>query len=171
MCICMAKKVRKRSGRFAAIPVSGALTLATLADATVLSNSLIASLAENFFALSVDLMWVIRGVTAGEGPIQVGVSHGDYSDAEIAENLNSNLADPGDKVEQEQQRRLIRKSGMFPILSGNEALADGRAIRTRMKFLINEGKNLDIWAINRSGSALTTGAQIRADGVVYGYWR
>ncbi len=165
----MVKRKKSRKG-FVAIPVSGAITLSTLADAAVLSNALIAALAEDFYLISADLMWQIRGLTPLEGPIQVGLSHGDYTDAEIAENLNSNLSDPGDKVEQEQQRRLVRKSGMFAGLLANEVMNDGKPIRTKCRFLINDGKTIDIWAVNRSGSALTTGAIIRCDGMVYGRW-
>ncbi len=90
---------RRRSRNFVAIPVNSSITLATLASAGVLSAALIPSLGEDFFFLSAQLQWTIRSLTAGEGPISVGLSHGDYTDTEVKEHLDLQFADPDNKID------------------------------------------------------------------------
>ncbi len=169
----MAKKRQRRSGNnFVAIPVSQQITLGTLADATVLSAALIAALDEDLFIISADLMWQLTGVTLGEGPIGVGVAHGDLTDVEIAENLNVGLTGPDDIIGREKSRRPVRKAGMFSAaLNAGVNLNDGKAVRTKVKFSVGNGKTVKCYAVNRSGATLTTGAKIRVDGTVYGRWQ
>ncbi len=152
-----------------AIPVSGIITLSTLASNTVIKTDLM-TLAEDYYWLSVDLEWSIRDQTPGEGPIEVGIAHSDYTVTEILENLAVNLTGPGNKVGQEQQRRLIRRSGTFPGTVESEVLRDGTAIRTRAKFMLDGGEGPAFWALNRSGAALSGGAIVRFSGTMFGRW-
>ncbi len=162
---------RKYSKGFVAIRVDKQITLSTLADATFLAADLFGgNLVEDLYVSSTDLLWTIRGHTAGEGPIEVGVAHGDYSVAELAQWGTSNQFDPDDLIDKEHNRRLVRSSGMFPGLSTEEALNNGTKLKTIVKFIIGDGKPFNIWALNASGAVLTTGCVVEVHGTVYGRW-
>lgn len=144
------------------------LALGTLADNTVIGAVCSDTLDEEAFLISCDLTWAILDGTAGEGPIEVGVAHSDYSDAEIEEWLeNTGSWDRGDLVSQEISRRKIRQVGVFNGLVPEEVLNDGKPIRTRCKWGLITGQSLKIWAYNRSAAALAGGAQIKVDGNCY----
>ncbi len=160
---------RKKDTRFAVLPFETELALGTLAENTVLSGSVSGVLLEDFYATSVDITWVMKGATADEGPVTVGVSHSDYAVAEIKEYLDVNYLGPGTKIEQEQARRLIRRIGTFHQVATQEVLNHGSPIRTKLKFVLDDGKGLNFWAMNR-GSGATTGRIIQISGNIYGRW-
>lgn len=138
--------------------MNNTISLGTLADQTAVKATL-ATLASGGFIVAADLMWAIRDVVSGEGPIEVGVAHGDYSVTELKEALEASAsADPGDLVAREHARRLLRKSGFFPGFSTEEVLNDGRVKRTKVRFALADGSTLAAYAYNRSGAALTVGA-------------
>ncbi len=168
----MGKHRRRRSRRgFVALPFNTSLALTTLSNGAVLSVDIFGgNFTEDFYAISADLVASIRALTPGEGPIGVGFAHSDYSDAEIAEGLAPVLLGPGNKIEQERSRRLIRRHGMFPGILAEETQGDGLPKRTTLKFLISDGFALSVWGENQSGAALTTGAVIELQGTVYGRW-
>ncbi len=142
-----------------------------MADGVVLTGQLLnAVFAEDLYIISIDCMWTINGLTAGEGPIEVGFAHDDYTVSEVKEFLEASLVDPDNKISQEQSRRKVRRSGTFNGLSTNESLNDGKPIRTKMKFIIGDGHAINHWAKNRSGGALTSGAVVRMSGTIYGRW-
>ncbi len=128
--------------------------------------------------MSVDMNAVITGLTAGEGlPMDIGLSHGDYSVTEVKEATEVVFLGPGSKIEQEQARRLVRKTGVANSFSdsGNTELTmigkDGsRYVRTKIRFVVEDGKALKLWIKNRSGAALQTGSTIRFSGDIYGRW-
>ncbi len=169
----MAKHGKKNKG-FVAIPVNASLTLSTLANNTVLSGGLLGTLTEDFFVISADLQWTIRDLAVGEDPITVGLAHGDYTVGEILEALDVTFLGPGTKIEQERSRRLIRRVGAFMGIiasPGGQHLNDGKSIKTKCKFVIQNGKDLNAYAVNRSGVAnLATGAIVQIFGTVYGRW-
>jgi len=147
------------------------VSLSTLANNTVITVDLISSLVEDMYVISVDLAWSVRGLTAGETPLQVGLSHGDYTVGEVLENLDASSLDPDDKIDQEHARRLVRRVGVFQGTGETDlVLADGKEIRTPVKFTVGDGKSFDAWLCNRSGALLTTGAVLQIFGTVYGRW-
>lgn len=174
-------KPRKRSRtrkNFVAIPFQKELALSTLADNAVLSIALTPALTEDLFVMSVDMAAQIRGLTPGEGdPSTLGLAHSDYTNAEVAENLNVSLTGPGSKIEQERTQRLVRKSGVFhgfgdgagAVLSmiGRQG---SRVTRTKCMFTIQNPKTLNAWIQNRMGAPMTTGALMTVDGTIYGRW-
>ncbi len=175
----MARKARKRrNSGFVAIPFDDDLALGALAsNAVVLGGVFGANLLEDLYVISADLTAVVTDLTAGQGDqLTIGFSHEDYSAAEVAENLNVQLLGPGSKIEQEQARRLVRRTGsMMPIdQAATQAKMIGRdgshLTRTKLKFVVQSGHDLDIWVMNRSGAALTTGATVKFSGTVYGRW-
>ncbi len=174
-------RARRSNKNFAAIDVDIQLALTTLGDGIVKAQPLFSSvLKEDLFVLSTDLNYSVRDLTAGElQPATVGLAHGDYSVTEIKEKLdNDSYLGPGDKIEQEKSRRLVRKVGtLFPEGPGVSTVFlyatgrnGGRIIRTKLKFMIQSGHNLQTWVWNRSGAALQTGSVLEVSGTVYGRW-
>ncbi len=170
----MAKHKKRSKGRkdiaFAAISVTENLAVGALVNNTAIFGALIAALGDDFYAISADLMWTMVDGTGGQGPVEVGVAHGDYTIAEVKEYLDVDMSDPGNLIAKEQNRRLIRRAGIFNVLSGAESLFDGQAKRLPLKFVINEGSPFNMWLMNRSGGTLTTGMLIRVSGTVFGRW-
>ncbi len=174
----MAKHTR-RSRNFVAIPISGTLNLLTLANETVLVDDVFAgNLTEDLYIMSADITGEIINFTAGEGdPHTCGFAHGDYTVTEIKEALEVKLLGPGNKIEQERARRLIRKTGIFVAeteaqtkLNLQGRVSGGASTRTKIKFTVQSGKTLNFWVFNESGGALATGASLRWQGTVYGRW-
>ncbi len=175
----LAKRRRSRSRGFVAIPFSGSFVLSTLgSDAVVIGDLFGGNLTEDFYAISMDIDAEILNITAGEGnPSMLGIAHSDYTAAEIAENLNVTLLGPGTKIEQERSRRLVRKGATF---HGNELnthtsmKASGKfgpgPQRMKIKFVIQNGKTLDVFVYNKSGAVYTTGATCKFWGTIYGRW-
>ena len=141
----MSKKRTSRRGKnFQAIPVDVSVALSTLGNGTVIAANLLAALAENYYAISADLQWTIHDLTATEVPIEVGVSHGDLSVTEVGECLDVSFTDPGDIIARERARRPVRRAGVFSGNDSNQSLSDGNPIRSTIKFMVNEGKSLDM---------------------------
>lgn len=164
--IGMAK--RRRSRRFRALPVQGAITLGALAADTVIKQNHTGSFGRDAYVISGDLDLCMRNQTAGEGPVKVGIAHGDYTAAEIEECLEATDSwDPSDKVANEKRRRQVREIGVFPAIAVDEVLNDGRKIRVPFKFVCESGQTIAFWAWNRSGAALTGGASVSYDGKIY----
>ncbi len=168
----MAKHKGKKG--FVAIPIEGTLALSTLGDGAVLtSNVHTGEFTEDFYCISADIQVSVRALTAGEGmPSSWGVAHGDYSTTEIQEHLAVALLGPANKIEQERSRRLVRNVNSFesdPIDTTLIRSTDGEQ-RVKVRFMIQDGNHLSIWIKNRSGSALTTGAQLEWSGKLYGRW-
>ncbi len=161
---------RKRGAGFVAVPVTAELGLSTLGDNTVLTQSILGALGEEMFFISADLTWTLAEATAGEGPIKVGVAHGDLTAAEINEALDASPLDRDDIIANERRRRPVRTVGMFRSTTATEVLNDGRKIRTTIKMKVGIGHDLNFWARNQSGATLTAGTQIQVDGVLYARW-
>ncbi len=115
--------------------------------------------------LSVLLTIAMEGLTAGDGPIEVGVAHSDYTSTEIEEALEAGGAwDEGNLVAQEQAKRRVRRIG---VLTGEEtALNEGQPIKVRLNWLIATGDTLQFWMRNR-GIQLTTGMEVAFSGVLH----
>lgn len=161
--IAMARSGRGRAmGRYIRGEVDEELTIGGLTtrdvvsvvfDETVNERTLISSLVASY---SMD-EWT---PTANAGPIMVGIAHSDYSAAEIEEWIeNTGSWDEGDLVNQEVGKRKIRKVGIFPdtgnVLS-NEVLNDGKAIKTKLNWILNQGQTLQVWAYNLGGASVAT---------------
>ncbi len=173
-----ARKKSRNSKGFVALPISGNLALGTLGNVTVIFADVFgAPLTEDFYAISSDIAAQIIELTAGEGdPLMCGFSHGDYSVTEVKEALEVKLLGPGNKIEQERTRRLTRKIGIFmaDVLSHTTMKLFGRGgaglIRTKMRFVLQSGKTLNLYVYNNSGATLTTGAIVKFQGTIYGRW-
>ncbi len=166
----LAKHIKRRRGSgLVVINIDMAVTLATLANQTVIVDSPAANelFSRSLYVISSDLYVTLRGATAGEGPIEVGWAHSDLSTGEIAEGILADTSNRNDQIALEQAGRKIRKIGMFGNLGTNEVLNDGKDVRTKIRFMVDTGNGLALYAFNRSGSALTTGQVVIITGKIY----
>ncbi len=167
----MANKRNTRS-KIVGISVNAQRTIgAPTSDLVVEGDLTGAAFDTNFRCTSVKGTFAIRGLTPGEGPIQVGFSHNDYDATEIAEALDATSAtDRGNKIAQEQRNRLVRNAGSLPGIAAEEVLNDGKPIKQKLNWILNTGNTLAMWMRNLSGSTNTTGATLEFQGTIFGYW-
>ncbi len=164
LCLMARKKNRKFPSRYLRGRVdedSG--DLGTLATKTAIVASFDEVVDDATRVSTIVATWAMEAMTAGDGPLEVGVAHGDYTLAEIEEYIeNTGSWNESDKVQsREVARRLIRSVG---IVSADEPrLNDGKPVRTKLNWLLNEGQTLDLWVYNY-GAALTTGAVLNVNG-------
>ncbi len=152
----MSKKRRYKGYR--RLPFTVTILGGTTAADDVTALNLTEVFTEERRILSIEASWALQGETAGDGPWSVGMAHSDYSAAEIEECLEAvGSWDEGDKVAQEQAKRLVRQVG---ILTEEEtALNEGQPIKTRLNWRVATGDSLKFWLRNR-GIQLTTGSEI-----------
>ncbi len=149
------------------------MALGTLGANTAINAAMTSDApSQAYWCQSVEVAVAMEGHTATEGPITVGVAHGDYAASEIEEWLeNASGFTKGDMIAQEVSRRKIRVIGSFSGLDTNKSLNNGDAFKTRCGFILEEGKSLKQWAYNQDTGALTTGTEITMTGVIHGGWR
>ncbi len=137
----------------------------TVAADDVTSATLSEVLTEERRILSIEATYALQGMAATDGPIEYGVAHSDYTAAEIEEALEATGAwDEGDKVAQEQAKRLVRQLGIFS--NEETALNEGQPVKTRLNWRIATGDTLQFWIRNR-GIQMTTGMEIVGQGVLH----
>lgn len=167
------KRNSKNRRNFVAIPYNGTLTLGTLADNVVAIAALLSSvLGEDLYIISVDIYVSFRDTTGGEILLIVGLAHGDLTVTEILENLDAELTDPDDIIAKERARRPVRRFGVFNQVGAPEqGLNDGKKIRVPIRFSVGDGFNLNVFVVNRTGAALTTGGFLEFSGTIFGRWQ
>jgi len=162
---------RRSSKNFVVLKIDASLALSTLATDTVLAGDMI-DLNDDVKIISSDLVWTLRDLTPGEGPIIVGLNSDAYSVTNILEAVDASPSDRGDLLSLENAGRNVRVVGSFDGQLANNVLNDGKMIRTRKmywKFAAN--RDLQMFALNRSGGTLTTGANLRVIGNLYAEWQ
>ena len=169
--LLMAKHGRANRRSFQVGQLDAALSLGTLANADLISGDLFSGdvVDDDTYMISTKLSWGIDDLTDGQGPILVGIAHGDYTDAEIEEWIEaSNSLGSGNMIEKERSRRKCRRVGMFSGSGPVETLNDGKPISTKLRFMLSTGQNLKFWAYNKSGSSLsTTVPVVRINGPIF----
>ncbi len=158
---------RRRRGRYIRGNVEDQVSLGTLGAGVVVPGVLDEAVNERTRVSSLDVVHSISGHTAGEGPLVVGISHSDYGTSEIQEWIdNVGSWNEGDLVNQEIGNRRIRQIGIFPGISTEEVLNDGKPIKTKLNWILLQGQTLDMWCFNRDSAALTTGTLYNINGHV-----
>ncbi len=160
--LLLAKRKRGRAmGRYVKGNVDEDFALGTLAANTgILEAS--DTVGERTRITSVDVSYTLSGMTPidNSGPIEVGFAHSDYTLAEIEEFLELTTSwNEGDLLDKEVSSRLIRRIGVFdtPASAGESyTLNDGKAIKTRLNWILNAGQGLNWFAYNQGGVALAT---------------
>lgn len=165
----MARKGQRRRSRLNVLKFSGQVALDTLGNDIAIGLDT-PDMAEDYYIQSIDVMAGLRGLTATEGPVEIGVAHGDYSVTEITEALNVSGFDPDDKIAQERVKRKVRSIGLFATGQPNQNLNDGKPVRVKCKFVVGNSKPIRFFAVNRSGAALTTGSVVEINSTIYGRW-
>ncbi len=146
------------------------MALGTLGNGVAIAVALTSLGATKVYCISADLQWALDDATGAEGPIAVGMASGDLTVGEMVEAIDAQPTSRSDRIPMERARRPVRKAGQFSVFSTHETLNDGKAIRTPLKFYIDEGVELMAYARNRSGATLTTGAVLTVTGTLYMTW-
>ncbi len=142
--------------------------MGALASLTALINNLVPASESAYRAISLRLSWAMNEFTAGDGPVYVGVAHGDYTAAEVEEWIESQTSmNRGDKIANERRTRQIRMIGVFdPAITS--VLNDGKPITTKLNWAIPIGQLINMWAYNADASApLTTGSEVSQIGSIF----
>lgn len=151
-------------GRYIRGNVDEELALTTLAPKDVVGATFDEAVNERTLVSSLVATWSIGNWTpvANAGPIVVGVAHGDYTDAEIEEWLEqTGQWNEGNLVSREIGARKIRQIGTLEspeAATGSRSLNDGRAIKTKLNWILNQGQTLRVWAYNSGSAAVATTA-------------
>ncbi len=163
-------KPKRRMGRYIRGVIDEDLDLGTLAAQTLVGDTWDESANQRMLISSIVANYSLDGLVAGQGPIIFGVAHSDYTDAEIEVVIEAvGSWDEGNKVSQEQAKRLVRQIGQFvgELDTGTDDIQfnDGKPVKTKLNWILNTGDTLKMWAYNVSTAALTTSAPVmRANG-------
>ncbi len=160
----MARKPRprKRMGRYLRGTVDERLSMASLAGLTAVGAIFDSVVNERTLVSSLVAIWSIGGYTkaTNTGPILCGVAHSDYTDTEIEEWIEQTGSwNEGDLVAQEVGSRKIRRVGIFEVAdveSDEVVLNDGKAIKTKLNWILLQGQSLKHWAYNAGSVAVGT---------------
>lgn len=162
---------RRKFRRYIRGGIEEDLALGTLATKSLVAQAVSDVVTEKTWISSIKATWSLGDFTfaAGDGPILVGISHSDYTAAEIEAWVEQTTSwDEGDLVSQEVAKRKIRQVGTFSSgtigLVGDQILNDGKPITTKCGWMLTTGNNIDIWAYNQGSSALGTGANVSVAG-------
>ncbi len=154
---------RKRTFSLRRVRITPENVLSTLATDTAIVTGITGAAVGSYRAISVKGTWNVSSLVEGEGPLTVGLAHGDYSITEIKECLESfQSIDPGEKIAQERGNRLVRIVG---VLTGKlNSLNNGIKISTRLNWLIVPGDLINMFVYNEGTASLTTGAIVNLQG-------
>ncbi len=155
---------RRRMGRYIRGNVNEQLSMAALASKTGVLAAFDETVNERALISSLVARYGLEGLTPATqvGPIMVGVAHSDYTLAEIEEWIESTGTwDEGNKQQQEVGQRLIRRIGVFETSRGAAAIGssvlnDGKAIKTKLNWILNQGQTLNLWVYNLGNAAVAT---------------
>ncbi len=167
---------KKQNRDWFRIPVDVTEALATLADSTGLIQALTTAVLEyDARVTSAELTYTLTDIDIGETTIAMYIAAGDYSTAEIEEYIElTGLLGPGNKVEKEVAGRFVRHIGTFPAgtATGEDvALNLGEPVKTRLNWLVPDGRTLNMFSYNNTGAQLTGGEIVRVMGHLNGFWQ
>ncbi len=167
----LAKRRGRRRGRPVYLPFDESIALGTLADNTVTTAAL-QTLQQDFDVYGIRATVTFTGVTVGEGPLEVGWCQAELTGTQILAQRDAAPTSQWDVLAQEQARRKVRVFGTSSGLAAGESLNEGKMIWKKMFLRKPSGQALaDLWVLNRTGAALTTGASVHFSGSVVGAWK
>ncbi len=161
------RSTKKNFGRYLKGSVDENMALSTLGSKVLIGDTWDETVEDRARISSIVCTWALDGLTSSQGPILFGVAHSDYTDAEIEAVIeNAGSWKEGSKVEQEIAKRLVRIIGTFVSQDTLDVeFNDGRVLKTKLNWILNEGDTLRMWAYNLSGTPLaTTDPQLRCNG-------
>ncbi len=148
--------------------INESLALSNLASGALVADTWDEVVNEKTLVSSIVVTWSVDELVLAQGPLEFGVAHSDYTDAEILEVLAvTGSWDSGDKISQERAKRLVRKIGVM-VSVGDAGISDvtvndGKPIKTKLNWMLASGDTLRMWVLNK-GAILTTGAFLIAEG-------
>ncbi len=164
----MAKRGKsRRRRRYLRGNIDLVMPLLTLADNDVLSQAVSGDVDERTFVSSIDVTVALREMNAADSPLVIGFAHSDYTAAEIEEFAeNANSWSEGNLVDQEIAKRQIVILGTIASSADLQiALNDGKLIKKKAKgMILLATQGIQFWVLNKSGNALTTGADLVVNG-------
>ncbi len=167
------RRRRRRNPRFAVLKVHKPLDIGTLAQNVCLKGTVL-DLLQDCYIIATDLSWTILGMDLLDGPVDVGLSHSDYTVTEVQEAVDASPTSDSDQIALERTRRKVRTAGTFKTPENTGAgvsLNDGKLMRTKVGFGVSNSFELDLWAINRGAPALTVDTTVMVSGKVYVIWQ
>ncbi len=166
-------KGKGRYRRYIRGAVDELTNIGTLASLVAVATPMDSVVNERTWASSLRAIWSVSNWTAAAnvGPLLVGVAHSDYTAAEIEEWIEQTGSwDEGNLVSQEVGKRKIRTVGTLDAtqaVTETVSLNDGKAITTKLGWILTQGQTLDVWAYNLGSAAFaTTSPQLRTQGHV-----
>ncbi len=161
----MAKRpVRRRQFDLRAVRINTKVAAGALATLDVAVGDLTAAAVDPYRLMSIKGSWSWLDISATiDDGFTFGVSHGDYTAAEIEECLEAQGAiDRGDKIALEQSNRLVREIGSIGNIgigsSASVAFADGRQVKVKLNWYMATGDKLKGWIRNSSDTVWTNGS-------------
>ncbi len=172
--IVLAKRGRgktRKMGKYIRGTIDDEIALGTIGAKVVVESQFDEIVNERTLVSSIVATYTLSNWTpvASAGPILVGISHSDYSQAEIEAWIETTGSwNETDLVQQEVASRKIRRIGVFdtpPATDQSSRLADGRQIKTKLNWILNQGQSLNLWAYNTGAQpAATTSAVVHTNG-------
>ncbi len=161
-------------GRYIRGNVDEELALTTLASKDVVGAAFDEVVNERTLISSIVANYSLGNFTPGAniGPFVFGVAHGDYTDAEIEEWLESTGQwNEGNLVAREIGARKIRQIGVIGGDIDDAAdigkFNDGRQKKTKLNWILLQGQSLRLWAFNTGSQPVaTTAPSLTANGHV-----
>ncbi len=163
--VIMAKPRRRRPmGRYIRGNIFISIAGGTLAGNTGILGAANDAVIERSLLSSIVCRYTLSGLTLADdvGPVECGVAHGDYSLTEVEACLELATGwNENDLVSQEIAKRKVRRIGVFPSSGaggpGDAAvLNDGKAIKTKLNWILNTGQTVNFWMYNHGTAAFST---------------
>lgn len=159
-------KRRRRMGRYIRGNVNEDITFAGLTGVTLVAAAFDESVQERTFISSIIARYTMSNWTdiGNVGPILIGVAHNDYTAAEIEAFIEATGSwDEGNLTQQEIGKRKIRRIGIFKSpqsVDDNAVLNDGKPIKTKLNWILNQGTTLDLWVYNLGTGTVATSTPV-----------
>ncbi len=156
------KRPKRRMGKYIRGTIDEDLDLGTLGTKVVISAVMDETVDERMLISSIVAAYTISNWTpvASAGPILVGIAHSDYTDAEIEAFLETTGSwNEVDLVQQEVSKRKIRRIGIFDTpdaATDSAVLNDGKAVKTKLNWILGQGQTLRVWAYNLGTASVAT---------------
>lgn len=164
----MAYGKRKKKRYISVLPFTQVPNADGLANSTLVGTAFTQTCTSDMYFISADITVAIDSGDVPAGPVQVGLAHSDYSDAEIEQWRElTDSWDTSNLVDNEIRKRKIRMIGTFSGAAQYEVLNDGKPIRIPLKFMVRSGYTLKFWVFNQSGAALNAQTDFSIAGKIY----
>ncbi len=143
------------------------VSVAGLAAGDVVKTDHGSVVVDRVYALWAKGVWSMQKNVAGDGPLMVGLAHGDYTAAEIEEALEAAASwDRSDKIAVEQAQRKVRRSGTFDGVATEEKLNQGMPYFQKLGFIIEDGETVSMWARNTDSTARGGSPTVNFNGII-----